>query len=312
VAEEKNKMKNLKGLLLTFLSLLLFLSLTAFGVLLSLKSTLLNPEFIVTEVSKLEIAPLAGDLVMDQIVPGLPPELRYLEGDIRDAVVNVVAREEPWLKEQAAAVITGGYAYLLGDTVRLNITVPLEHLTEAVLPELRDALTPIVAAALPPQMAAGAPAFIDQYLQQYAWMLPAELVINESSIPPDVMESLRTIRRYLGYFPVIYYSLLGLMVLLVLGIFLVHRQFRGTARDAGITLVVFGGIDLLLLFLLRRYLQLLDPFPATGLPSALVTWMNTVATDVLVPARTYGIVILAAGVVLLAGSFFIPKPEPED
>src|SRR4030065_642175 len=68
----RSAMKIIKGLLLSLLSLLLFFSLSLFGIALTLRSTVLNPEFVTAEVNKLNI-PVAVREVVDQTII-LPPE----------------------------------------------------------------------------------------------------------------------------------------------------------------------------------------------------------------------------------------------
>ena len=68
-------MKFLKGLALSLLSFLLFLSLSAFGFVLALNYTLLDPDFIVTEVDKIDIPSLVEPLIEEQIRQQLPQKL---------------------------------------------------------------------------------------------------------------------------------------------------------------------------------------------------------------------------------------------
>ena len=63
-------MKILKGLALGLLSFLLFLSLSVFGFALTLNYTLLNPDFTIYEVDRLNIPSLAEEWLGEQIPPG--------------------------------------------------------------------------------------------------------------------------------------------------------------------------------------------------------------------------------------------------
>jgi len=63
-------MKFLKGLALFILSSLLFLSLSIFGIVFMLNQTILNPDFVVSQVNKLDIASIAGDMLSEQITQG--------------------------------------------------------------------------------------------------------------------------------------------------------------------------------------------------------------------------------------------------
>jgi len=60
-------MKVLKGLALSLLSFLLFLSLSIFGLALTLNLTILNPDFTVSELDRLDIPSLTKDLLSQQI-----------------------------------------------------------------------------------------------------------------------------------------------------------------------------------------------------------------------------------------------------
>ena len=59
-------MKLLKGLALSLLSFLLFLSLSTFGIVLTLNYTILNPDFIVSELNQLDVSSMIKDLFSSQ------------------------------------------------------------------------------------------------------------------------------------------------------------------------------------------------------------------------------------------------------
>jgi hypothetical protein len=114
----------LKGLGNGFLSFLLLLSLSVFGVSFLLNSTVLNPDFIVARVDKLDITTITRDIVDEQISEDLPEEAEFL----KSAAYAVIAEREPWLKEQFNNAIYTGYDFLLGKSDRLEIIIPLESL----------------------------------------------------------------------------------------------------------------------------------------------------------------------------------------
>lgn len=94
-------MNFLKGLLTTLLTFILFLSLAAFGTLFALRSTLLDPDFVVAQVEKLDVAALAEEMTGMQLSGQIPAEASFLE----EALYNAIAKNEPQLKEQASAAI---------------------------------------------------------------------------------------------------------------------------------------------------------------------------------------------------------------
>jgi hypothetical protein len=86
-------MNFLKGLLTTLLTFLLFLSLAAFGTLFALRSTLLDPDFVVAQVEKLDISALAEEVTAFQSSGQVPAESAFLE----EALYSTIAENEPYL-----------------------------------------------------------------------------------------------------------------------------------------------------------------------------------------------------------------------
>ncbi len=98
-------MKFLKGLVLVLLSFLLFLSLSIFGFAFMLNNTLLNPDFVVSELDELDVSALSEVLLSEQTSQ---------EEEFGTALVNTITKLEPKLKEQLGAAIYSTYDYLLG------------------------------------------------------------------------------------------------------------------------------------------------------------------------------------------------------
>jgi hypothetical protein len=118
----------LKGFLVAFLSFLLLLSLSIFGISLMLNLTALNPDFVTDQVDRIDFTELASDFVDDNYIEDIPEDFRFF----RDVVYEVIEDHEPWLKAQLDSAIRTGYDYLLGETDTLEIRIPLEDLKESV------------------------------------------------------------------------------------------------------------------------------------------------------------------------------------
>jgi hypothetical protein len=118
----------LKGFLAGFLSFLLLLSLSLFGISLMLYFTALNPDFVTNQVDKVDLTELASDFVDENYIEDIPEDFRFFE----DVVYEVIEDHEPWLKEQLDSAIHTGYDYLLSETDTLEIIIPLEDLKESV------------------------------------------------------------------------------------------------------------------------------------------------------------------------------------
>ncbi len=114
-------MNGLRNLALVLLSFFLFLSLSVFGVAFMLNRTALNPNFITAELDKLDFSLLAEDLISEQApAEGLPEEFET-------ALINIITKLEPTVKEQAGAAIHSVYDYLLGRSQDLDLTLILRE-----------------------------------------------------------------------------------------------------------------------------------------------------------------------------------------
>ena len=108
-------MKFLKGLALSLLSFLLFLSLAIFGLVLTLNYTILNPDFVVSQIDKLDISSLAEEVIIEEIP----------EKELRVALTDTITKFEPLVKEQVSATIYPIFDYLLGKSQSPDLALTL-------------------------------------------------------------------------------------------------------------------------------------------------------------------------------------------
>jgi hypothetical protein len=97
--------KVLKGIGIAILSLLLFLSLSAFGPAFMVDRTVLNPGFVASEVDSLEITTIVVDAIDE-----LPPE--EIPPEIKSALSSTVTKLEPMLKQEFNSAVYSIYDYL--------------------------------------------------------------------------------------------------------------------------------------------------------------------------------------------------------
>jgi len=171
-------MKVLKGFGLVILSFLLFLSLSVFGIAFMLNSTLLNPDFVTSEVDKIDVSALVIEMAEEQISEQLPEEAFF----IKEALYGVISDQEPWLKEQLNAAIYTGYDFFLGKSERLDMIISLEPLKE----NLRDSLWQTFEEMPLPEFfdLAGdqLKPYRDQYYQEFIEQIPEEY------LPPELVD----------------------------------------------------------------------------------------------------------------------------
>lgn len=299
-------MKFLKGLALSILSFLLFLSLGVFGMVYMLNNTFLNPDFVVAQVDRLDISSLARELTEEQISGQLPQEAEFLE----EAIYSAISDQAPWLKEQVNAGIYSFYDFLLGKSERLSLIISLEPLKES----LRDSLWQAFMQNTPPELS-GLPQaqieqYFNQYYQQFSEQIPSTFELDESSIPPEVMAQLVQARQYISYAQTVYYALIGFMVLLVLGIILINRNVRKTTRGLGVPLLTYGALEYagiwVTKYLTPTYLSMAE------MPSSLQMWLMGLIGDFLAPLEMFSLGLLAGGIALLIVSFVYKRGREEE
>lgn len=291
-------MKFLKGLALSLLNFLLFLSLSTFGLVLTLNYTILNPDFVVSQIDRLDVAPLIKEQIQ------IPSEAQFMTEAIDDTIADL----EPWMKEQINASIYSGYDYFMGRSQGLSIVIYLEPVKESLRNNLREAFLQ----SPPPELAALPPAQIEQifnqFYEQISKQIPTTFEFNESLLPPEVMATLEQVRQGFGYFQLGYQALIGFIVLVILGIILLNRQVRSATRGIGTTFLVIGAFGLIEIFLTTRFAW--PQMAQLGIPSPLQTWIPQLLSDFLAPLQMFSIGLLAAGVVLLIVSFVYKPRQP--
>jgi hypothetical protein len=97
------------------MSLILFISLTVFGLAFWLDRTVLNPDFVTAEGEKLEMASIAGEAMRQEFNAGLS------EGDI-GSLVDTITTLEPHLKAELNTIVYSVYEYLHGERENLELT----------------------------------------------------------------------------------------------------------------------------------------------------------------------------------------------
>lgn len=298
-------MKFLRGLAVSLLSFLLFLSLAVFSTVFMMKSTLLNPDFVSAQVDKIPVFSVVKEITAEQFGGQLPAETKLLQ----ETMYQVLSEQEPWLKEQIKAGIHSSYDFLLGKSERLSLTIPLAPLKEA----LKNRLWQTFQQNLPPQLSGLPPNMVAQYFEEYyrqfAGQIPSELKLDESLIPPDIMAQMLLVRQYISYVPPVYYGLIILMVVLVAGVILLNREIKGATRGLGITFLIYGALEYAGVWATRNFLPATLPLP--NLPASLQPWFTGVMSDAVTPMQTLGIGLIAVGAALVIISVVYPGRRVE-
>jgi hypothetical protein len=298
-------MKFLKGFALFILGSLLFLSLFTFGIAFTLNQTILNPEFIVSQVNKLDIPLLAEEMLSQQI----PAEAEEFEEYMGEVVTETIDENEQWLKEQASDAAYVLYDYLEGESQSLSLTISLEPVKESLRDNMWQAFSDSLPAELEGLPQTAIEQYFDDYYQPISEGIPSTFELNESSIPTEVRGLLTQTRQIIDYFNLSYAALVGLILLLILLIIIVNRQVRGSTRGIGVNFLTCGAISFIGVFVAER---LTTPLLAqANMPPYLQTWLPQLLSDAFTPLKMYSLVLAGVGVVLLIVSFAYKPRQPE-
>ena len=281
-----------------FLSFLLYLSLSGFGLAFTMNRTVLNPNFLISRLDMLDMPSLAEEVLREQIpeeVTSIVPA-EFIDGVLDDVIIEL----EPWLREQVSVAIYTGYDYLLGRSDSLNLVIYVEEAKEVV----RDKVWQAVLRSPPPIIEGLPPPLLEQYFnefyQQISEQIPSTLEINEgviNELSPDIMPVLAQARRYIGYLRIAYWVLIASTALLVMGIILLDRRVRGATRWIGIPCLISGIVTYVGTFVAKHFAGVL--MAQIDLPVQLQAWLPQLLNDSLAPLQIYGIVLMAVGAALL-------------
>jgi len=303
-------MKFLKGLALSLLSFLLFLSLTIFGFAFMLSNTLLNPDFVIAELDKLDVTSLVRDIFSEQAAGQVPSEAEF----ITEVLDETITELDPWIKEQSRNAIYSSYDYFLGKSQSLNLVISLEPVKE----KLRDNLWEAFQESPPPELAllpqAMVEEYFDQFYQQFSQEIPSTFELTQDSLSPEVLAQLEQVRQAISYTQLGYNVLIGFMLLLILSIILLHRQVKGATRQLGTIFLTYGAFEYAGILVTKYFAEReLARLPA---PSQLQAWLPELVGDFLAPLEMFSLGLLIGGVVLIIVSFVYPRlrsrqPSPE-
>jgi len=281
---------------------LLFDVLALLGVVITLNMTVLNPDFVTSELDKLDVY----SVVIEQAKAQLPGQ-EFIDAETVDEIVTELT---PWFEEQADAVIHSLYAYFKGEQ-ELNVVVSLEQVRDTVKEKARETIL----GSLPPELQGVPQSQIDAYMAQIYGgiddVIPSSFVLNESVVGSQVMAQLQQIKQIVDYIDTVYKALIIVAVVLVLLIALVHWwQPKPITRSIGITFILVGVACVVGSLLDVWIVQALSRLAGeSSMLLGLEVKLPQLAADFTAPVRMYGIGFLVSGVVMVVISFLFRSPE---
>jgi len=284
---------------IAFLGFLLFLSLSVLGLAFTLNRTVLNPDFAISQLDRLDVPSLAGERLIEQI----PEEMGFVAEYLDDMITDL----EPWIREQERAAVYTGYDYLLGRSQSLSLVIDMEPMKQS----LRDSLWQALSASPPPELQGIPPALAEQYFNEFYYefseQIPPTIEIDESLLGPEVMGTLEQVRHYIGYLQIAYRVAIGATIAIIVGLVFLYRQVKGATRAIGIPCLICG-ISTYVSTVVIKYFVGRQIVPV-GLPAQLQAWLPRFINDALAPMQMFGIGLMVAGTTLLIVSV-VYKRQP--
>jgi hypothetical protein len=165
-------MNILKVLVTIFLCFLLFVSLSVFGVMFMLQNTIFNADFVISQTDRVDISDLAREIVEEYIDEDIPEEAEF----IKDIIYDVIAEEEPWIREQLEYAVRTGYDFLQEKTEKLEIIIPMEGIIADIKESLWDTLKERQSEWLPEIVDVFLVPYVSEHLDEYADSIPNQYI----------------------------------------------------------------------------------------------------------------------------------------
>lgn len=290
-----------RGIFSGILSFVLVVTLVTLGIVITVNLTILNPNFIISELDKLDIYSIIADQVRSQ----LPQEGPYIVQIVDETIADL----EPWLKEQTATVVYGGCAYLKGDQ-ELNIVIPLEQVRTTI----KDNVEQAILESPPPELAGVSQSQIQVFLSQiYAQIdnqIPQQIEVNKTFLGPEVATQLQQARQIVSYIELGYKALIGLAALLILLIALIQWwHVKPIARYVGIAFATAGVFSLVSTIAARSLIPSFIPGAIPfEIPPEIISRLPQLISDFTSPLQIYSVGFLIAGIGLIVLSIKLKSP----
>ena len=273
------------------LGLILTVTLIVLGGIITLENTILNADFIISEMEKLDAYSIIIDQVKLQLKDQLPTEVPYVEEIIDETIIEL----KPWFKEQADFIIYEGLAYIKGEQ-NLHIVIPLTEVRGIILENVEEAVQEFLLPELegfPPDMVQ---LILSKIYTEIDRQIPEQIEIDEALLGTDIVSQLHQLRQTVSYIMVGTKILFGLTALLIFFIALLQWwRLKLIALYTGIPFITAGAFTLIATLITGSFIPKLLP---PELPADIISILPAVASHLSSPLRIYGIIILITGIAL--------------
>lgn len=301
-----------------------------------LRDTVLNEDFVIPLIEKLDLAEVAEELISEQLTGRIPPEMEFLTEYIDDAVRVL----EPTLKTELIEAAGPILDYLVGETSQISIELSMTEVAASIENDLRNELF----SSPPPEYSDLSQSELDEIFNEYiagrlSEMLPETFEIDENIIGPEIatnfavaiadteqsmtdirneldnavaemQEPLEISRQYVSYFQLAYTLLIVFIGLMVLCIILLLRDVKVICRRIGVPLFIYGLLEYAAIWVGRYFLDGRIHYPA-DFPDTAVGMITDITNSIMRPLEIFSLVLMIVGLVLIVVSFVYKRGEKE-
>lgn len=276
----------------------------------TLRSTFLSSDFVTPLLDSIDIAPLAGAFLEQQLASSIPVEIP----DLNKYIEEILAGKEPAMKQEILTASGPVFDYLLGIKPTLTASVSLKTITG----DMKDTLRRIFLDSPPPELAAipreQRQSYFDLFYDEFAAMLPADYRIDESLITPEMRDNftdgiaaaedaLAEAKPYVNYFQQGYTLLLVFMAVMALGIILLVRNIKDITHQLGIPMLTYGAIEYGGIWVVKYLMSSGRLKLPDEIPAPLQTWITQLSYDIMKPLEIFSLALLIIGLALTIVSF---------
>ncbi|MDD5288272.1 MAG: hypothetical protein PHY28_04085 [Dehalococcoidales bacterium] len=292
-----------------------------------LRQTVLSNNFMSEVVNSLDFNVMAKDTLTEQI------GMAQLPGGINlssQQIGRVITAIEPSLKAGLANAAGPVADYLVGAKSDFNVSISFSP----AIPTLKTVVKEAYMAQLPAELQGLPQADIDtafeQYFADFQQTIPVTFDLNSDDLGLDTTdqvstaiteaqngltkarnnidkatlkfgEKLKEVRTYVGLFRIAFICVIGLIVLMIMGIILIHRNVKGVCRNLGIVFFIYGGIMFTGVLIAKNIAT--QKLGEMDIPQSLQPLPGILLGDITAPLQTVSLVCLIGGVLLIVASF---------
>lgn len=270
-------MSIIKKILLAILSIILIIDINLIVFAISVNETILNPGFVEYEIGKLGVYAKIKETILGN----------FEENELFVKIINESVTEE-WIKTQSQSLIYNFFTYIKSNKDEMDLTISVSEVKRNIEDNTqREIANPVYAI----------------YIKNEIEKFPDNIDLYDN-LDNNAKETLKNMQRAVNYFYLAFYLLIAIAVVIPILSIIIARNLKSVIRFIGNSAFMSGlisyGTGILTIDMLSRKFQN-GEIPNT-IPKDIVL---SILRDIFEPVKTYGLILIILGAILLILSFFI-------